>query len=306
MKLEPSDQGSLISLPPFPVLRDLLNLDELFLNGNPAPFPNTWDELVGRAKQVNIDAAGAWLGLNYRPEQAWDLVAGKIGDRAAATAAILSAAVDLLRPFDAEPQRIFIDIANKPVGAARILSYAMRLVHPFDPLHRDIFVDISRDTEVLKRFHLDKACASFLDELRNLRHPAPPYAIDGLPSAADIHACLLLIDPDYEPPSEEAGWLRIFRTARHDLSIDYDIPAEIWNQLRRCFRNHGAAVAVVISGAMVATGASRDWASPMRRFCSSLSMTGHDLTRIMRDLVESSPRPPAPTTTATEKSHDRT
>lgn len=173
----PPAESSLISIPPYPVLRDLLAHVELSLDANPEPSPKTCSELVVRAKQVNIEAAEPWLGLSYRPEQAWDLVAKRIGDRAAA--AILSGAIDLLRPFDAEPQRI------------------------------------------------------------------------------SLH-------------------------------------------------NHGAAVAVIISSAIATTGGSRDCTGPICRFCTSLFMTGNDLTRIIRDLVETSPRHPAHTATSTETGHDRT
>ena len=293
MTLEPTGENPLFSPPPFPVLRDLLSLVELFLHANPDPSPNTWDELVSRGKQVNIDISEPWLGLTYSPDNAWRRVAGRIGDRPASAAAILSAAIDLIRPFDAEPQRIFTEIGERPVSAASILSLEMDLIRPFDTGPRLIFADLSKDHEDLKAFHLDRACSHLLAELRNIRHPAPPYAMDHLPSLSEVHAGLLLTDPDWEPLSSDAGWLGVFRGARHDLSIAAGFSDNTWQRLRLLLRNHGAAVAVVIASASHETGGSRHYFDLLRQIMDRASRGDIHLDRILADLLASSRRPSA-------------
>ncbi len=290
MTLEPPRESPVFSLPPFPVLRDLLGLVELFLYAAPGPVPNTWDELVVRAQQVNIEISEPWLGITYSPQTAWQRVSGRIGDRAAATASILSAAMDLLRPFDAEPQRIFTEIGDRPGSAADILSYAIGLIRPFPSEPRHNFTDTLGDSENAKEIHLDRACACFLTELRNLRHPAPPYAIDHLPSLADVHACLRLIDPDWQPLSPDAGWLEVIREARHDLSLDAGVSDKTWQLLRTLLRAHGAAVAVILSSANHATSSSRNPTTLVRQIIDRASSDQIHLDRIVADLLASSRR----------------
>ena len=259
MTVQPTNKYPNLALPPFPVLRDLLAHVQLFLTEDSIPSPKTWDEIITQAKQVNIDTAEPWLGLEYSPEHAWELVAGRIGDRAAAVASILCGAIDLIRPIDAEPQRFLIDMSEDPGDLTGI--------------------------------NLEEACAATLIEMRNIRHPAPPYTIEGLPSLANVHACFLLIDPDWEPLSPDAGWLGIFREARHDLSLEGEITDATWQQLRSALRNHGAAVSVVISSASVAVGGSRNCMSLLRQLLVRASPpSGHHLDTVLADLLRSSPR----------------
>lgn len=150
MTVQSTNKYPNLAMPPFPVLRDLLAHVQLFLTEDSVPLPRTWDELITQAKQVNIDAAEPWLSLQYTPEDAWELVAGRIGNRAAAAASILCGGIDLIRPIDAEPQSVFINMSEDPGDLVGI--------------------------------DLEKACADTLLELRDIRHPAPPYAIEGLPS----------------------------------------------------------------------------------------------------------------------------
>lgn len=269
MTVQSTNKYPNLAMPPFPVLRDLLAHVQLFLTEDSVPLPRTWDELITQAKQVNIDAAEPWLSLQYTPEDAWELVAGRIGNRAAAAASILCGGIDLIRPIDAEPQSVFINMSEDPGDLVGI--------------------------------DLEKACADTLLELRDIRHPAPPYAIEGLPSLPDVHACLALIDPNWEPLSPDAGWLGVFREARHDLSLAGGITDTTWQQLRSTLRNHGAAVSVVISSASVAVGGSRDCMSLLRQLLVRAAPPGgHHLDDILADVLASSVRRMATTTTPME------
>ena len=241
-----------VPLPPFPVLREALSVISLAHYEEPGPAPKTWDDLISAARQLNADINQPFLSVEHPPSHAWSLVSDKIGDRGAASACIFSATLDLIRTMDVEPQRWFLQAAE-------------------DALSPD-------------EFSLDQSCSSLLSTLRWLRHPSPPRAPDHLPRLTAIHAALTLIDPEWSPLSDEAGWVGIYYEARHNLSIDHRISDRTWIQLREALGLHGAAVAVIVAAARVTTGHSADCDAVFRQLIDLHKASALSLDRAIADL----------------------
>lgn len=241
-----------VTLPPFSVIRDTLSIISLAHYEQPVPIPRTWDALISTAKLLNADINKPFPGIEHTSSQAWSIVSDKIGDRGAATACIFAATVDLLRVFDVEPQRYFLQAAE-------------------DALSSD-------------EFSLDRACSALLAELRWLRHPAPPRAPDHLPRLKTIHAALKLVEPEWSPLSDDAGWVGIYYKARHNLSIDHRISSDTWTRLRDAFGHHGAAVAVIIAAAQVSTGRTTGCDSVFRQLLDLHKASSLSLDRAIADL----------------------
>lgn len=228
-----SPEPESLQLPPFAVLRESLSVISLAHYKNPGPSPRTWHELISAARRLNTVINEPFIGIQHPPPRAWSLVSNKLGERGAATASIFAASLDLIRAFDIDPQRLFLQAAEDAV----------------DP----------------NQFSLDGACSALLSELRWLRHPAPPRAPDHLPSLKAVHSALTLIDPEWSPLSEDAGWVGVYYDARHDISIDHGLSSDTWTRLRDALGHHGAAVAVIIAAVRVSAGQSPDCEAVFRQ-----------------------------------------
>ena len=222
-----------LQLPPFAVLRESLSIISLAHYNNPGPSPKTWPELISAAQRLNSVINEPFIGIQHPPPHAWSLVSNKLGERGAATACIFSATLDLLRAFDIEPQRFFLQAAEDAL----------------DP----------------NKFSLDGACSELLTQLRSLRHPAPPRAPGHLPPLKTVHSALMMINPEWSPLSEDAGWIAVYYEARHNISIDHGISSDTWTKLRDAFGPHGAAVAVIIAAGRVSAGQSPDCQTDLHR-----------------------------------------